>query len=217
MSRQRRPAWTEARLDPYGSGVTAVLQGFLTGAALIVAIGAQNAFVLRQGIRREHVGVVVLLCVAADAMLIAAGVAGLGPLITAHPAGITVARVGGAAFLVVVGILAARRAFRPQRLEPDGPATGGRTAAVLTCLGLTFLNPHVYLDTVVLLGSLAHQHAGRAWAFAGGAMCASAAWFTLLGFGARRLRPFFARPGSWRLLDAGIAVVMLGLAVALVL
>lgn len=194
----------------------AVLQGFLTGAALIVAIGAQNAFVLRQGIRGEHVGVVVLLCIAADALLIAAGVAGLGPLISAHPAGITVARIGGAAFLVVVGILAGRRAFRVEHLDPAGPAVVGPAAVVLTCLGLTFLNPHVYLDTVVLLGSLAHQHgAGRAWAFAGGAMCASAAWFSLLGFGARRLRPFFARPGSWRLLDGAIAVVMLSLAVAL--
>ena len=198
--------------------LAALLAGAGLGASLIIAIGAQNAFVLRQGIRREHVGVVVLLCVAADALLIAAGVAGLGPLISAHPAGITVARVGGAAFLVVVGTLAARRALRPERLEPGGPAVGGRAAAVLTCLGLTFLNPHVYLDTVVLLGSLSHQHgAGRAWAFAGGAMLASAAWFTALGFGARRLRPFFARPGSWRVLDAGIAVVMLGLAVALLL
>lgn len=195
--------------------MTAAFQGFLTGAALIVAIGAQNAFVLRQGIRREHVGVVVVLCAAADALLIAAGVAGLGPLITAHPAGVTVARIGGAAFLLVVGAVAARRALRPGQLEPAGSAPAGLTAVVLTCLGLTFLNPHVYLDTVVLLGSLAHQHAGSHWLFAAGAVCASVAWFTVLGFGARRLRPFFARPGSWRVLDAGIAVVMLGLAVAL--
>lgn len=196
--------------------VTAALQGFLTGAALIIAIGAQNAFVLRQGIRREHVGLVVALCAAADALLIGAGVAGLGPLITAHPAGLTVARVGGAAFLVVVGVLAARRAFRPERLDPAGPAADTRAGVVLTCLGLTFLNPHVYLDTVVLLGSLAHQHdGGRQWAFAGGAVCASACWFALLGFGARRLRPFFARPGSWRLLDGLVATVMIGLAVAL--
>jgi L-lysine exporter family protein LysE/ArgO len=200
----------------FGS-VTAAMQGFLTGAALIVAIGAQNAFVLRQGIRREHVGVVVVLCAAADALLIAAGVAGLGPLITAHPAGITVARVGGAAFLVVVGALAARRALRPGRLEPAGASPTELAAVVVTCLGLTFLNPHVYLDTVVLLGSLAYQHPGAEWLFAAGAILASATWFTVLGFGARRLRPFFARPGSWRVLDAGIAVVMLGLAVALLL
>lgn len=191
------------------------MQGFLTGAALIVAIGAQNAFVLRQGIRREHVGVVVALCATADVLLIAAGVAGLGPLITAHPAGITVARIGGAAFLLVVGAIAARRVLRPGLLEPAEAAPSGLTAVVLTCLGLTFLNPHVYLDTVVLLGSLAHQHAGSQWHFAAGAVCASVTWFTVLGYGARRLRPFFARPGSWRMLDAGIAVVMLGLAVSL--
>ncbi len=191
------------------------IQGFGTGAALIVAIGAQNAFVLRQGIRREHVGVVVALCATADAALIAAGVAGLGPLIAAHPAGITVARVGGAAFLVVVGAVAARRALRPGGLEPADDAPAGLAAVVVTCLGLTFLNPHVYLDTVVLLGSLAHQHPGAHWLFAAGAASASVAWFSILGFGARRLRPFFAKPGSWRVLDAGIAVVMLGLAVAL--
>lgn len=195
--------------------ITAV-QGFLTGAALIIAIGAQNAFVLRQGIRREHVGVVVALCAAADVLLIATGVAGLGPVITAHPVGLTVARVGGAAFLLVVGAVAARRALRPTHLEPAGPAVVGRSAVVLTCLGLTFLNPHVYLDTVVMLGSLAHQHTGGGpWVFAAGAACASVTWFALLGYGARRLRPFFARPGAWRVLDAVIALVMLGLAVSL--
>lgn len=194
-----------------------VLQGFLATMGLIVAIGAQNAFVLRQGLRREHVAVVVVLCAASDAVLITAGVAGLGALVTAHPAGLTVAKVGGAVFLFGFAIAAARRALRTERLDPAASAPNGRAGVVLTTLALTYLNPHVYLDTVVLLGSMANQHGGAGrWAFAAGAMVASVAWFTALGFGARRLRPFFARPSSWRWLDGGVAVVMTALAVTLV-
>lgn len=197
--------------------MAAALQGFLTCLGLIVAIGAQNAFVLRQGVRREHILVVVVLCAAADAVLISAGVAGLGPLVAAHPMALTVTRYAGAAFLAALGVAAAVRAARGSAgLQPDGDGAGSRTAAVLACLGFTFLNPHVYLD-MVLLGSLAGQHGEARWLFAVGAASASVLWFSALGLGATRLRPLFARPAAWRLLDAVIALVMLGLAGSLVL
>jgi L-lysine exporter family protein LysE/ArgO len=208
----------------------AALLGLGTGLALIVAIGAQNAFVLRQGIRGRHVAVVVAVCAASDAVLIAAGVLGMGGLVTAAPVAVVVLRYVGAAFLVVYGILAARRAFKPQFLMPneDGAEashaakkacrSSSRYAAVVTVLALTWLNPHVYLDTVVLLGSVAaSQEAGLQWWFGAGAMVGSVAWFSALGFGARLLRGFFARPASWRVLDSLIAATMtaLGLGMAL--
>ncbi|AEE45175.1 LysE/ArgO family amino acid transporter [Cellulomonas fimi] len=195
----------------------ATLAGFLTGLSLIVAIGAQNAFVLRQGLRREHVLPVVLVCAGADALLVSVGVAGLGSLVADRPVVLQVVRWAGAAFLAVLAVGAARRALRPEHLDPaaDGPAR--RSAVVLTCLALTFLNPHVYLDTVVLLGGLAQQHpAAGGWAFGAGAVVASITWFTTLGFGAARLRPLFARPRAWQVLDVGVALVMAGLAVSLV-
>ena len=194
----------------------AALTGFLTGLSLIVAIGAQNAFVLRQGIRREHVLAVVAVCAVADAALIAAGVAGLGALISGSPAALEVVRFAGAAFLLVLAVGALRRARRPERLDPAADAPARLGAVVLTTLGLTFLNPHVYLDTVVLLGGLASHHGpqGR-WAFAGGAVAASTLWFSALGFGARRLAPLFARPRAWQVLDVLVAVVMVSIAVSL--
>lgn len=191
------------------------LVGFATSLSLIVAIGAQNAFVLRQGIRDEHVVPVAAFCAASDFALIAAGIAGVGVLITAHPQLTTIIRYGGAAFLICYGLLAARRAVRPTTLAPaeQGPA---RLSAVLTtCAALTFLNPHVYLDTVVLLGSLANQQGDRRWVFGAGAAAASAAWFFSLGFGARRLAGVFAKPGTWRVLDGVIAVTMIGLGISL--
>lgn len=190
------------------------LAGLLTSLGLIVAIGAQNAFVLRQGVRREHVLPVVLVCIGADALLMGAGIAGLGPLVADHPAALAVARWGGAAFLLGYAVLAALRARRPMRLDPaaDGPAT--LRAVLAACLGFTFLNPHVYLDTVVLVGSLAHQQPS-AWMFGLGAAAGSALWFSALGFGATRLRPLFARPRAWQVLDLVIALVMAGLAVSL--
>lgn len=196
--------------------ISPAAQGFLTGLGLIAAIGAQNAFVLRQGIRREHVGVVVALCAAADAALITAGVAGLGPVLAAHPVAATVATLGGAAFLLTMGVLAGARVLRRRTLAPAATGPVGRSGVVLACLGFTFLNPHVYLDTVVLLGALGNQHGatGR-WVFAAGAAAASLTWFTALGLGARRLHPLFARPAAWRVLDAVVAVVMVALAVAL--
>lgn len=191
--------------------------GFVTGLTLIVAIGAQNAFVLRQGISGRYVLPVVAVCAAADAVLIAAGVAGLGTAVAAHPVALDVARYGGGAFLLGYAVLAMRRALRPVAMSAVGAAGGSLGAALLACLGFTFLNPHVYLDTVVLVGSVANQHgADGRWIFALGAMAASLTWFTALGFGARRLGPVFARASSWRILDALIAVVMAGLGLTLV-
>lgn len=195
--------------------MTVVLFGFLTSISLIAAIGAQNAFVLRQGIRDEHVLPVVALCAASDLVLIVAGIAGVGALVTAHPQLTTLARYFGAAFLIGYGLLAARRAFHPGVMTPaeKGPARLG--AVLATCLALTFLNPHVYLDTVVLLGTLANQQGEGRWLFGAGAAAASAVWFVGLGFGARRLSGLFAKPGTWRVLDMVIAATMIGLGVSL--
>jgi L-lysine exporter family protein LysE/ArgO len=194
--------------------LTPLLIGFATGFTLIVAIGAQNAFVLRQGIRREHVLPVVAVCTVSDMALMAAGVAGFGALITAHPQVITLARFGGAAFLIVYGLLAARRAWRPSGLTPSEAGPSRLAGVVLTCLAFTFLNPHVYLDTVVLIGALSNEHRDGRWLFGVGAAVASAVWFTTLGFGAGRLRGLFARPAAWRILDGLIAVTMITLGVA---
>jgi L-lysine exporter family protein LysE/ArgO len=192
-----------------------LLLGFATSLTLVVAIGAQNAFVLRQGIRGEHVVAVVALCTVSDMLLIAAGVAGFGLLVTAHPEAVTIARFGGAAFLAGYGALAALRAARPTGMTPSEAAPQRIVGVVLTCLALTFLNPHVYLDTVVLLGALANEHHDGRWLFGVGAIVASAVWFTTLGFGARRLRRLFATPTAWRILDGLIAVTMLAIAVTI--
>lgn len=196
-----------------------MLTGFATGLTLIIAIGAQNAFVLRQGLRREHVLPVVLVCAFADALLITAGVAGLGVLVSGNSMALDITKYGGAAFLTGYGLLAVRRAFRPDAMTAAaGRSAGTLGAALLACLAFTFLNPHVYLDTVVLLGSIANQHGtdGR-WLFGIGAAAGSIVWFFALGYGARWLSPFFARPRAWRVLDGLIAAVMLGLAAALIL
>ena len=194
------------------------LSGLGFGLSLIVAIGAQNAFVLRQGLLREHVLPVVVICALSDALLITLGVGGLGSLLQLVPWLLVVVRLGGAAFLIVYGILAARRAFRPAALvaTDDGRRTPLWTA-VATVLALTWLNPHVYLDTIVLLGSIAATHGDDRWWFGLGAVVASILWFTALGFGARYLRPLFATPVSWRILDGVIAIVMIAIAVSLLL
>ena len=192
-----------------------LITGFLASFALIAAIGAQNAFVLRQGIRREHVLPVVAMCTTSDVVLITAGIAGVGALIGAHPDVLTAARVGGSAFLVGYGLLAARRAYRPASLTPSDAAPARLAQVLLTCAALTFLNPHVYLDTVVLLGTLANEHRDGRWLFAVGAVTASAVWFVGLGLGARRLSGMFARPATWRVLDSVIAATMIGLGVSL--
>lgn len=212
-----------------------VFSGLGLGLSLIVAIGAQNVFVLRQGIRREHVLPVVIICAVSDALLIAAGVAGLGFVISAAPWLVVVARWAGALFLLAYGILAARRAWRGgEQLRVDrgddenatagssraGTATATRTAlapVIATALALTWLNPHVYLDTVLMLGSIAATHGEDRWLFAAGAITASILWFTALGFGARYLGRWLRTERSWRILDALIAIVMITLAVSLVL
>jgi L-lysine exporter family protein LysE/ArgO len=190
--------------------------GFGFSFALIVAIGAQNAFVLRQGLRREYVLAVVATCVAADAALMAVGIAGLGAVLTDTPGVLTAVRWGGAAFLFGYATLAARRALRPGTLTPLDHPPATLRATLLACLAFTFLNPHVYLDTVVLLGAVAHQDPNR-WVFGAGAATASLMWFAGLGFGARRMAPVLGRPAAWRFVDGAIAAVMATLGVSLAL
>ncbi|WP_241681062.1 LysE/ArgO family amino acid transporter [Pseudactinotalea terrae] len=195
-----------------------LLSGLAAGLSLIVAIGAQNTFVLRQGLARSNVGLVVLVCAASDAVLIAAGVAGLGALVTHAPVALEIVRWGGAAFLLGYGARAAIKAWRGESMPDPTERRGTAGAAVLaTALALTWLNPHVYLDTVVLLGSMAATHGADRWWFALGAMTGSVLWFTALGLGARLLVPVFRRRSSWRVLDGAIAVVMVVLAAQLLL
>ncbi len=197
------------------------LLGMATSWGLIVAIGAQNAFVLRQGLRREWVGSVVLVCALTDVALIALGVAGLGWVSTGLPWLIPALTGVGAVFLAVHGWAAARRAWRPVKAAAidassgsSGPAS--RRRIVLQAAAFSWLNPHAWLDTTVLIGSLAHaQGPGASWVFASGAMSASALWFTTLAWAAGKLAPWFQRPQAWRALDAGIAVMLLALAAGL--
>jgi L-lysine exporter family protein LysE/ArgO len=198
------------------SSLLAALAGLGLGLSLIVAIGAQNAFVLRQGLRREHVVPVVAVCAVSEVVLVTAGVAGAGAVLDRLPGLTTAVLLGGAAFLLGYAVLAARRALRPASLSA---APGGTRlslpAALATVLALTWLNPHVYLDTVVLLGTVAQSHGEDRWWFATGALTGSVLWFAALGGGARLLRPLFARPGAWRVLDGAIAVVMVAVAASL--
>jgi L-lysine exporter family protein LysE/ArgO len=198
------------------STLAAAAAGFGTGLSLIVAIGAQNAFVLRQGIRREAVLAVVGICALSDAVLIALGVGGVGAVVVAWPGALTAVGWIGGAFLLCYGALAARRVLRPGTLTAQGEAAGSRRRAVLTCLALTWLNPHVYLDTVFLLGSVAADRGPLRWTFGLGAVCASLCWFAALGFGARFLGRFLARPAAWRVLDALVAATMITLGVTLI-
>ncbi|MGP6172361.1 LysE/ArgO family amino acid transporter [Microbacterium sp. A196] len=197
--------------------------GLGLGLSLIVAIGAQNVYVLRQGIRRQHVLAVVAICALSDAVLIAAGVAGLGFLLQAAPWLVNAARVLGAFFLFGYAALAARRALKGTEeglhIETASEKTtgSGLVPVILAVLALTWLNPHVYLDTVLMLGSIAATHGDSRWVFAGGAIVASLAWFTALGYGARYLGRWLKTARAWRILDAGIAVVMLSIAINLLL
>lgn len=197
--------------------MTAFLAGFALGFSLILAIGAQNAFVLRQGLRRAHVWAVCLTCALSDAVLISAGVAGFGWIVAAAPWIGPVFTLGGAAFLAVYGALALRNAWRGgERMEAASRGDGSLRRAIATCLALTWLNPHVYLDTVVLLGSVASGYGAR-WAFGAGAVAASFVFFFALGYGARALAPLFARPAAWRVLDVAVGLTMWALALMLVL
>jgi len=192
-----------------------VLAGFVAGASLIVAIGAQNAFILRQALQQRHVGTVVAICIASDVFLILCGVAGIGALVRDWPPLLHLLRFGGAAFVGVYGLKAAARVLRgSSALRPAHRATTDRRQIILACLTFTFLNPHTYLDTMVLLGTLSTRYPSR-WAFALGACVASVLWFSLLGFGGRLLIPVFRKPIAWRVLDAAMAVFMLVLCVLL--
>lgn len=194
----------------------AAITGASLGLTLIVAIGSQNAFVLRQGLRREHVGPIVVFCAVADALLMLSGVAGLAQLLGDRPWLATGLTLGGAAFLSAYGVRALWRAARPSALlAAEGQASLSLRQALLQTMAFTLLNPHVYLDTVLLVGSVGAQWGDARWWFAAGAASASVVWFTALGYGARWLAPWFARPRAWQILDGLIGVVMLGIAALL--
>jgi L-lysine exporter family protein LysE/ArgO len=197
--------------------LAALATGFALGGSLIVAIGAQNAFVLRQGLARAHVGSVVLFCAAADALLMSAGVLGLGRALIDAPTLARALGAGGALFLAGYGVRALWRAARPGALDSGrAAALASRGAVLAQAAAFTLLNPHVYLDTVLLVGAVgAQQPAGARGAFLAGACAASALWFALLGYGARRLAPWFATPRAWRVLDGLVGLTMLALAAAL--
>lgn len=195
---------------------TSFLTGFALGLTLIVAIGAQNAFLLRQGLRREHVGLLVAFCAGADALLMAAGVAGLAGVLGAQPQLTRMLTWAGAAFLAVYGLRALWRARAPGALQAAAGQGLTRAQALAQVAAFTLLNPHVYLDTVLLVGSVgARQPAGGQGAFVAGAALSSAVWFSALGYGARALAPVFARPRAWQVLDALIGLTMLALAAML--
>lgn len=196
--------------------LSAYFQGFALCVGLIVAIGAQNAFVLRQGLRGEHVLLIASVCFVSDALLISLGCLGFGTLVNTQPLLLAAVRYLGAAFLIVYGLRSARAALRPGALEAQGGERLSSRQALLSVLALTWLNPHVYLDTVLLIGGLAGRYAPslRA-AFALGAITVSALWFYGLAYGAAALAPLFRRPATWRLLDLLIAVTMISIALAL--
>lgn len=207
--------------ETYRRRVITFFAGLGLGLSLIVAIGAQNVFVLRQGVRREHVLAVVVICALSDAVLIATGVAGLGFLLQRVPWLVETARILGAVFLVVYGVLAARRVWRSGdqtlRVSGEQKRTGGLAGVAAIALALTWLNPHVYLDTVLMLGSIAATHGDDRWLFAAGAMLSSILWFTALGYGARAFARWLNTSRAWRILDALIALVMIVIAISLVL
>ncbi|MGI9310830.1 MAG: LysE/ArgO family amino acid transporter, partial [bacterium] len=188
--------------------MSAFYAGFSLGLSLIIAIGAQNAFVLKQGVRREHVFMVCALCAVSDALLIALGVSGFYLLVAKFPSIEVVAKYGGAAFLLAYGARSFAAALRRAPASAEAVAVGGSALATASvCLAFTWLNPHVYLDTVVLLGSVSTQYADGKMAFALGAMSASFAFFFALGYGAAVLAPVFAKPNAWRILDALVGAV----------
>ncbi|MBP6043594.1 MAG: amino acid transporter [Rhodoluna sp.] len=193
----------------------AFLPGFFAGLSLIVAIGAQNAFVIRQGLTRQHVFVVVAICALADAALIALGIAGLGAIIQGLPWLLEVIRWFGVAYLTWFGIKSVRSAFKSEVMDTSGAQTTSLKKVVTSVLGFTLLNPHVYLDTVILLGSISNQFADNRWVFGFGAMAASVVWFSSIGFGAKAASRFMSKPIFWRVLDSLIAVVMFSIALYL--
>jgi len=199
--------------------LSAILTGFTTGAGLIMAIGAQNAFALRQGLQRNFVWSVVAICSLGDIVLILSGVAGIGRLVTTWPGLLQILKFAGAGFLAVYGLMAAWRSIKgADVLKPAKENEESRTKVLMTCMAFTFLNPHVYLDTMVLVGSLSTRYPGTGkWMFGLGACISSVVWFTTLTFGARFLQPVFHRPVAWRVLDAAIAIFMLSLSIMLII
>jgi L-lysine exporter family protein LysE/ArgO len=194
----------------------AFVAGLLTGLSLIVAIGAQNAFVLRQGLLRQYVGPVVAICAVSDLVLIAAGVAGIGAIVQHAPTALTVVRWLGVAFLTAYGVRSLWRSRHAGALAASTDAEPRLRGAVLQATALTWLNPHVYLDTVLLLGSIAAHHGPTGkWWFAVGAGLGSVVWFSGLGYGARLLSPVLARPRAWQVLDVLIGLTMLAIAFSL--
>jgi L-lysine exporter family protein LysE/ArgO len=192
--------------------VFAIIPGFLSGLSLIIAIGAQNAFVIRQGLTKKFVLLTVLICAFSDALLIALGASGLGALIKANKNILELFRWFGVAYLLWFAFKSARSAFKSAALNSAGEASADKKSVILTVLGLTFLNPHVYLDTVILLGSIANQFGSDKWFFVTGAIIASFLWFTSIGFGAKSASRFMSRPIFWKILDSLIAVIMLSIA-----
>ena len=200
----------------YFYGVIALITGFFTGLSLIVAIGAQNAFVIKQGLLRSHVTLVVFVCAISDALLIIVGTGGLGRIIQSKPDLLNVIRWFGVIYLTWFGIKSVRAAFRNETLTASDKSAESWKKVLLTVLAMTYLNPHVYLDTVVLLGAVAATvQADEKLGFMAGAVSASFLWFMALGFGARLLRPLFKQPRTWQLLDAAIGLVMLSIAAGL--
>jgi L-lysine exporter family protein LysE/ArgO len=197
--------------------VIALVPGLLTGLSLIIAIGAQNAFVIRQGLSRSHVLLVVLICAASDAVLIFLGTGGLGTLIQSKPDLLEFIRWFGVLYLTWFGSKAVRSVLSNQSLEVGEGTTLSKKAVVLSVLGFTFLNPHVYLDTVILLGSIANQFEEDRWFFAFGASLGSFLWFSTIGFGAKAASRFMSRPIFWKILDSLIALVMFSVAIFLAL
>lgn len=195
-----------------------MLQGFVTGGGLIIAIGAQNAFLLAQGVRRQYHWPIALLCSLSDALLICLGVLGMGALISESPMLLELARIFGAFFLFYYGYRALRSALQPAGLDMASRGAGSLKSALLTTLAVSLLNPHAYLDTVVLVGSIATQYGDslRYW-FGAGAVLASFTWFLMLGMGAPKLAPLFRNPRAWRVLDSLVCLMMWGIALSLVL
>lgn len=193
-----------------------LLAGFTLGISLILAIGAQNAFVLKQGLKQQHVFIVCLICALSDAILITAGVAGFGVVVQKFPLIEQVARYAGAAFLFFYSALSIKSALTTDHaLKAEGAEVGSPVAAILTCLAFTWLNPHVYLDTVVLLGSISTQYEGQQLAFNVGAVIASFVFFFSLGYGAKLLIPVFKNPKAWKVLEYIIGFVMFALGISL--
>jgi len=195
--------------------VIALIPGFLTGLSLIVAIGAQNAFVIRQGLLRSHVLLVVIVCSVSDALLIILGTGGLGKIVQSNPDLLTFIRWFGVAYLTWFGIKSLRSAFKENQLLATGQAEVSWKRILTTVLALTYLNPHVYLDTVIFVGSIANQFEGDKWFFALGASIASVVWFSTIGFGARAASHLMSKPIFWRILDISIALIMFSIALTL--